>query len=279
MDQYLNMLGHVIETGTKKPTRARLASTGKKVDALSVFGYQTRFDLSEGFPAVTTKRLAFRLVVLELLWFLRGSTDARELQAEGCHIWDQWANSETGDVGPVYGRQWRSWACPDGGVIDQMAQVVDGIKAVKADPTASVGRRLLVSAWNPADVPKMRLPCCHVLFQFSVTNGRLSCHLYQRSGDAMLGVPFNIASYALLTHMVAHATGLEVGEFVHSFGDLHIYENHLPQVREQITREPFPMPKLIISAEPGRDLFGFHPGDFALDGYVCHPSLKAEVAI
>jgi thymidylate synthase len=278
MRQYLDLLRHVLDHGARKPTRARLASTGQKIGALSVFGYQNRYDLAEGFPATTTKKLAFQAMTHELLWFLRGSTDARELQASGVHIWDQWANAETGDVGPIYGKQWRSWARPDGSTIDQIAQVVEGVRAVKEDPSASVGRRLVVSAWNPADIPQMGLPPCHALFQFSVTEGRLSCQLYQRSADAFLGVPFNIASYALLTHMIAHVTGLGVGEFVHSFGDLHVYENHLDQVREQLRRAPLPLPTLRL--DPGaKRLDDFSITGISLDGYQHLGQLKGEVAV
>jgi thymidylate synthase len=278
MRQYLDLLRHVLDHGARKPTRARLASTGQKIGALSVFGYQNRYDLAEGFPATTTKKLAFQAMTHELLWFLRGSTDARELQASGVHIWDQWANAETGDVGPIYGKQWRSWARPDGSTIDQIAQVVEGVRAVKEDPSASVGRRLVVSAWNPADIPQMGLPPCHALFQFSVTEGRLSCQLYQRSADAFLGVPFNIASYALLTHMIAHVTGLGVGEFVHSFGDLHVYENHLDQVREQLRRAPLPLPTLRL--DPGaKRLEDFSITGISLDGYQHLGQLKGEVAV
>jgi thymidylate synthase len=278
MRQYLDLLRHVLDHGARKPTRARLASTGQKIGALSVFGYQNRYDLAEGFPATTTKKLAFQAMTHELLWFLRGSTDARELQASGVHIWDQWANAETGDVGPIYGKQWRSWARPDGSTIEQIAQVVEGVRAVKEDPSASVGRRLVVSAWNPADIPQMGLPPCHALFQFSVTEGRLSCQLYQRSADAFLGVPFNIASYALLTHMIAHVTGLGVGEFVHSFGDLHVYENHLDQVREQLRRAPLPLPTLRL--DPGaKRLDDFSITGISLDGYQHLGQLKGEVAV
>jgi len=277
LKQYSDLVRHVLETGTRKPTRAKLASTGKNIDAISVFGYQTRFDLNEGFPAVTTKKLAWKSIVAELLWFLAGDTNAKSLQAQGVTIWDQWAHPESGDVGPIYGKQWRSWSAPDGQVIDQIEQVVNGIRAVVADPTASVGRRLIVSAWNPVDIPKMGLPPCHALFQFSVTDGRLSCLLYQRSADAFLGVPFNIASYALLTHMIAQVTGLGVGHFVHSFGDLHVYENHIPQCREQISRAPYPLPKLVLpSAEKLED---FTIEGIKLEGYQCHPALRGEVAV
>jgi len=255
-----------------------LPSTGQKIDALSVFGYQARFDLAEGFPAVTTKKLAFRAMARELLWFIAGDTNARSLQADDVHIWDEWADPVTGEVGPVYGKQWRSWAGPRGEVVDQLAAVLRGIEQVKADPTASAGRRLVVSAWNPVDLPAMALPPCHALFQFSVTGQRLSCHLYQRSADAFLGVPFNIASYALLTHLVAQVTGLTAGEFIHSFGDLHIYANHLEQVQAQLAREPRPLPRLWV--EPARQrLEDFTLADVRLEGYEPHPPLRGEVAV
>jgi thymidylate synthase len=278
MRAYLELLRHVLAHGVKKPTRAVLPSTGQKIGALSVFGYQARFDLSAGFPAVTTKKLAFRAMARELLWFLAGDTNVRSLQADDVHIWDEWADPETGEVGPVYGKQWRSWAGPRGEVIDQIAAVVRGVEQVKQDPTASVGRRLVVSAWNPSDLPAMALPPCHALFQFSVTEGKLSCQLYQRSGDAFLGVPFNIASYALLTHLVARVTGLEVGEFIHSFGDLHIYENHLEQVRAQLEREPHPLPRLWLNPERQR-LDDFTLDDVKLIDYQHHPALRGEVAV
>jgi thymidylate synthase len=277
MRQYQTLLQHVLDHGVRKPTRAVLESTGEKVHAISVFGHQCRYDLAAGFPAVTTKKLAFRAMVHELLWFLRGQTNVRPLQAEGVHIWDQWAD-EAGEVGPIYGQQWRRWEAPGGGAIDQIDQVRRGIGDVARDPTASVGRRLLVSAWNPADLPRMRLPPCHALFQFSVTEGRLSCQLYQRSADAFLGVPFNIASYALLTHLMAHVTGLAPGEFIHSFGDLHIYENHLDQVREQLTREPYPLPTLWIDPAV-RQLDEVQIEQIRLDRYQHHAPIKGEVAV
>jgi thymidylate synthase len=274
---YLDLLRHVRERGTRKPTRAVLASTGHKVDALSVFGCQARYDLRAGFPAVTTKKLAFGPVVHELIWFLRGSTNLDYLRRHGVRIWDQWADAD-GELGPVYGKQWRAWAAPDGRVIDQMAELLRGVAAVKADPAAAVGRRLIVSAWNPADVEAMALPPCHTLFQLSVTEGRLSCQLYQRSADLFLGVPFNVAGYALLTHLVAHVTGLGVGDFVHTFGDAHIYENHLEQVDEQLRREPFPPPRLEL--DPAiKDLDHLHHEQIRLIGYQHHPALRGEVAV
>jgi thymidylate synthase len=277
MRPYLDLLRFVLEHGVRKPTRAVLPSTGQKIDALRVFGYQARFDLREGFPAVTTKKLAFRAMTRELLWFLAGDTNVRSLQADDVHIWDEWADPD-GSVGPVYGKQWRSWEAPGGEVIDQIAAVVDGIRQVIADPTASVGRRLVVTAWNPADLPAMKLPPCHALFQFSVTDGMLSCQLYQRSADAFLGVPFNIASYALLTHLIARVTGLEAGEFIHSFGDLHLYTNHIEQARVQLAREPFPLPRLWLNPERTR-LEDFSLDDIRLEGYQHHPQLRGEVAV
>jgi thymidylate synthase len=277
MRQFLDLLREVRLQGDRKPTRAVLRSTGQKIDALSVFGRQIRFDLNDGFPLVTTKQVAFNAIVHELIWFLRGSTNIRYLKEHGVTIWDEWADSE-GELGPVYGKQWRSWAAPDGRTVDQIVYVLQGIKALKDDPTASVGRRLIVSAWNPADISEMALPPCHTLFQFSVTEGRLSCQLYQRSADLFLGVPFNIASYALLTHVVAHLTELDVGEFIHTFGDAHIYSNHLAQVDEQLAREPLPLPKLEV--DPGVvDLDSLSREHIRLIGYRSHPPLRGEVAV
>jgi len=277
MRQYLDLLRDVRENGVRKPTRAVLLSTGEKVDALGVFGRQLRFDLAEGFPLVTTKKTAFNAIAHELIWFLRGSTNVAYLRENGVTIWDEWAD-ESGELGPVYGKQWRSWAAPDGRTIDQIAGVVAGIRAVIADPTASVGRRLIVSAWNPAEVPEMALPPCHTLFQFSVAEGRLSCQLYQRSADLFLGVPFNIASYALLTCLAARVTGLEPGEFIHTFGDAHIYTNHLEQVDEQLGREPLPPPRLEI--DPGvTDLATVERSQIRLVGYRSWPALRGEVAV
>jgi thymidylate synthase len=238
---------------------------------LSVFGHQMRFDLSQGFPVVTTKRIHLKSVIHELLWFLKGDTNVRALQAQGVRIWDEWAD-EAGELGPVYGRQWRSWAAPDGRTIDQMALVVE---MIRRSPDS---RRLIVSAWNPADVEAMALPPCHLLFQFYVADGRLSCQMYQRSADVFLGVPFNIASYALLTHMVAQVTGLGVGDFVHAFGDAHLYRNHLEQARLQLTREPRPLPTLRLNPAV-RDLFGFRYEDIVVEGYDPHPAIRAEVAV
>ncbi|MCS6899767.1 MAG: thymidylate synthase [Myxococcales bacterium] len=277
MRPYLDLLRFVLEHGVRKPTRAVLPSTGQRIDAISVFGYQVRFDLREGFPAVTTKKLAFRAMTRELLWFLAGDTNVRSLQADDVHIWDEWADAD-GQVGPIYGKQWRSWETPNGETIDQIARVIEGIRRVMEDPSASEGRRLVVTAWNPADLPAMRLPPCHVLFQFSVTEGRLSCQLYQRSADAFLGVPFNIASYALLTHLIAQITGLSVGEFIHSFGDLHLYTNHVEQARQQLAREPYPLPRLWLNPERMR-LEDFTLEDIRLEGYQHHPPLRGEVAV
>jgi thymidylate synthase len=237
-----------------------------------VFGYQMRFDLAEGFPAVTTKKLAFDAVVHELLWFLRGDTNVRYLLDHNVYIWDEWADPATGDCGPIYGKQWRSWAGPDGRVVDQIADVIRGIR------TNPDSRRLVVSAWNPADVPAMALPPCHALFQFYVLEGRLSCQLYQRSGDVFLGVPFNIASYALLTCMIAQVTGLRPGEFVHTFGDAHLYENHVEQATTQLAREPHPLPRLTLDPSV-REIDQFRREHIALDGYRHHPPIKGEVAV
>ncbi len=277
MRQYLDLLRDVRTHGVRKPTRAVLRSTGEKIDALSVFGRQIRFDLDQGFPLVTTKRLPFHAIVHELIWFLRGSSNIAYLKEHGVTIWDEWADAE-GELGPVYGKQWRSWQAPDGRAIDQIANLVAGIEAVKADPTASVGRRLIVSAWNPADIDSMALPPCHTLFQFSVTAGRLSCQLYQRSADLFLGVPFNIASYALLTLLVAHVTDLKADEFIHTFGDAHIYTNHLDQVDTQLEREPLPLPRILI--DPAViDLARIERDQIRLAGYRSHPSLAGEVAV
>ena len=261
--QYLGLLADVLETGVRREDRT---GTG----TLGVFGRQIRFDLAQGFPLLTTKRLHLKSIILELLWFLRGDTNVRWLQERGVTIWDEWAD-EAGELGPVYGRQWRSWAGPDGRTIDQIAKVVDQIRAKPES------RRHIVTAWNPADVDDMALPPCHCLFQFFVAERRLSCQLYQRSADLFLGVPFNIASYALLTLMVAQVTGLKPGEFVHSFGDLHLYLNHLDQAKEQLGREPLPFPTMHLA--PKTDLFAFDYEDFRLEGYQAHPAIKAPIAI
>ncbi|MGU3537226.1 thymidylate synthase [Methylobacterium sp. A54F] len=264
MHAYHQLLRRILDEGVRKEDRT---GTG----TLSVFGHQMRFDLREGFPLVTTKQLHLRSIIHELLWFLAGDTNVRALQAEGVTIWDEWAD-EQGDLGPVYGKQWRSWAKPDGGTVDQIAWVVDEIRR---NPDS---RRLIVSAWNPADLDRMALAPCHCLFQFYVAEGRLSCQLYQRSADAFLGVPFNIASYALLTAMVAQVTGLAPGDFVHSFGDAHLYANHLDQARLQLTREPRPLPQLRLNPEVRR-LEDFRFADIAIDGYAPHPAIRAPVAV
>lgn len=264
MQPYLQLLSEVLNRGTDRPDRT---GTGTR----SLFGYQMRFDLSAGFPLLTTKKLHLKSIIYELLWFLRGETNVRWLQERGVKIWDAWAD-ENGDLGPVYGSQWRSWPDGQGGSIDQIANV---IRSIRTKPDS---RRHIVSAWNPAEVDEMALPPCHCLFQFYVADGRLSCHLYQRSGDVFLGVPFNIASYALLTHMVAQVTGLEPGEFVHSFGDVHLYTNHFEQARLQLAREPRPLPRLAIN--PDRtSIFDFEFEDFQVTGYDPHPSIKAEIAV
>ena len=277
MKAYLDLLNHVRENGTQKQTRAYLKSTGEKIDALSIFGAQMRFDLRQGFPTVTTKKLAFNSLVHELIWFLRGETTLEYLKENNVRIWDDWADN-CDNLGPVYGKQWRSWSAPDGRTIDQIQNLLDGIDEVKADPTASVGRRLIVSAWNPADIAEMALPPCHTMFQFSITENRLSCQLYQRSADLFLGVPFNIASYALLTHLIAHVKGLEVGEFIHTFGDAHIYVNHLEQVDEQLRRMPLPLPTIEIATEVD-DLFSLRREQIQLKNYQSHPTLRGEVAV
>ncbi len=264
MEQYHALMRRILEEGAPKADRT---GTG----TLSVFGHQMRFPLADGFPLVTTKRVHLKSVIHELLWFVAGDTNVRTLQAAGVTIWDEWAGPD-GDLGPVYGRQWRSWATPSGETIDQLAAVVEGIR------TAPHSRRHVVTAWNPADLPDMALPPCHLLFQFDVTDGRLSCQLYQRSADVFLGVPFNIASYALLTHMVAQVTGLEPGDFVHTLGDAHLYLNHLDQAREQLSRAPRPLPRLALEASV-TDLFAFRPEHIAVEGYDPHPAIRAPVAV
>ena len=265
MQQYLDLLRHVRDHGTCKSDRP---GTG----TVSVFGYQMRFDLSQGFPCLTTKKLHLRSIIHELLWFLRGDTNIKYLNDNGVTIWDEWADPATGDLGHVYGYQWRSWPTPSGEHIDQIAQVVDSLRH---NPDS---RRHIVSAWNVADIPTMALPPCHALFQFYVADGRLSCQLYQRSADLFLGVPFNIASYALLTLMMAQVTGLEPGEFIHTLGDAHIYLNHLEQVETQLSRTPRPLPTMRINPAV-RDIFGFSYEDFSLEGYDPWPSIKAPIAV
>jgi thymidylate synthase len=264
MKAYLDLMRHVLEHGARKTDRT---GTG----TLSVFGHQMRFDLAAGFPLVTTKRVHTKSIIHELLWFLQGDTNVRYLRENGVTIWDEWADAQ-GELGPVYGHQWRSWPAPDGRRIDQIS---DLLAQIRATPDS---RRLIVSAWNVADIPRMALAPCHALFQFYVCDGRLSCQLYQRSADIFLGVPFNIASYALLTMMVAQVTGLKAGEFIHTFGDAHLYLNHLEQAREQLSREPRPLPTLRL-APSVTDLLAFRYGDFTLDGYDPHPPIKAPIAV
>ena len=261
--QYLDLLADILANGVQRGDRT---GTG----ALSVFGRQMRFDLTRGFPLLTTKKLHRKSIILELLWFLRGDTNVRWLQERGVSIWNEWAD-EAGELGPVYGKQWRSWTAPDGRVIDQIANVV---RSIRENPNS---RRHIVSAWNPADVDDMALPPCHCLFQFFVAEGRLSCQLYQRSADVFLGVPFNIASYALLTMLMAQATGYQPGEFVHTLGDAHLYLTHIEQAKTQLEREPYPFPTLEMAAKS--DLFAFEYEDFKLKGYVAHPNLAAPIAV
>ena len=264
MRQYLDLMRHVLEHGTQKSDRT---GTG----TLSIFGHQMRFDLSQGFPLVTTKKCHLRSIIHELLWFLQGDTNIRYLKENGVKIWDEWAD-ENGDLGPVYGHQWRNWPKPDGGHIDQIARVLHDLKH---NPDS---RRIIVSAWNVADLDKMALAPCHAFFQFYVADGKLSCQLYQRSADIFLGVPFNIASYALLTLMLAQVSGLKPGDFVHTLGDAHLYSNHLEQTREQLAREPRPLPTMQMNSAV-TDLFAFKFEDFELQGYDPHPAIKAPVAV
>lgn len=264
MQQYLDFMRHVQAHGTQKTDRT---GTG----TLSVFAHQMRFDLSQGFPLLTTKKLHLKSIIHELIWFLAGSTNIRYLKENGVSIWDEWADA-SGELGPVYGSQWRSWPTPDGQHIDQIQQLIEQIKS---NPDS---RRLIVSAWNVADIPKMKLPPCHALFQFYVADGKLSCQLYQRSADIFLGVPFNIASYALLTHMVAQQTGLQVGDFIWTGGDCHLYLNHLEQVKEQLSRLPLPLPRLHIKRLP-TSIFDYTFDDFEFIDYQFHPHIKAPVAV
>lgn len=264
MQQYLDLMQDILDNGFERADRT---GTGTK----AVFGRQMRFNLADGFPMVTTKKLHLKSIIIELLWFLKGDTNIAYLSENKVKIWDAWAD-ENGDLGPVYGKQWRSWAAPDGRVIDQIQWVLDEIK------TNPNSRRLIVSAWNPADVNEMALPPCHCLFQFNVMDGKLNCQLYQRSADVFLGVPFNIASYALLTLMMARATGLEPGEFVHSFGDTHLYLNHVEQAQLQLTRAPRALPRMVINPDK-TDLFGWEYEDFKLEGYDAHPHIKGLVAV
>ena len=264
MQQYLDLVKHIMEKGTDKTDRT---GTGTR----SIFGYQMRFNLQDGFPMVTTKKLHLRSIIHELLWFLKGETNIKYLKDNGVGIWDEWAN-EDGELGPVYGKQWRSWSGADGKVYDQ---ITDLITQIKKTPDS---RRLIVSAWNVAELPQMALMPCHTIFQFYVADGKLSCQLYQRSADVFLGVPFNIASYALLTLMVAQVCDLEPGDFVHSFGDVHLYNNHFEQAKLQLSRDPFPLPTMKINPEV-KDIFGFTFEDFTLEGYQSHPGIKAPVAV
>ncbi len=264
MQTYLSLLSHILKHGTNKVDR-----TG--VGVYSCFGYQMRFDLAEGFPLVTTKKMHTKSIIYELLWFLKGHTNIAFLKENGISIWDEWANA-AGELGPIYGKQWRSWECKNNMAIDQISNVIEEIKK---NPHS---RRLVVSAWNVADLPAMALQPCHVLFQFYVSNKKLSCHLYQRSADAFLGIPFNIASYALLTMMIAQVCDLQYGEFIHSLGDAHIYLNHIDQVRLQLSRSPFPLPTIQITTDK-KNIFDFQYNDFTLFNYQYHPSIKAPIAI
>lgn len=264
MKQYLDLMKHALEHGARKDDRT---GTG----TISIFGHQMRFDLSRGFPLITTKRLHLKSIIYELLWFLRGETNIKYLTDHGVTIWNEWAD-ENGDLGPVYGAQWRSWPAADGGAIDQISKLIEEIK------TNPSSRRLIVSAWNVGELDRMRLQPCHALFQFYVSKGKLSCQLYQRSADIFLGVPFNIASYALLTHMIAQQCDLDVGEFIWTGGDCHIYLNHLDQVKLQLSREPFPLPKLIIKRKP-ESIFDYRFEDFEIAGYQAHPHIAAPVAV
>ena len=264
MQQYLNLLQHIIDNGAEKTDRT---GTGTK----SCFGYQMRFNLAEGFPMVTTKKLHLKSIIYELLWFLNGDTNIKYLNDNGVRIWDEWAD-KNGDLGPVYGKQWRSWEGANGVVIDQISELIEQIKKTPDS------RRLIVSAWNVGDLSKMALMPCHNMFQFYVADGKLSCQLYQRSADVFLGVPFNIASYALLTMMIASVCGLEYGDFVHSFGDVHLYNNHVEQAQLQLSRKPFPLPTMKINKEV-KDIFSFQFSDFTLENYESHPSIKAPVAV
>lgn len=264
MRAYLDLLQHILDNGAEKSDRT---GTG----TLSCFGYQMRFDLQEGFPMLTTKKLHLKSIIHELLWFLNGDTNTKYLKENGVGIWDEWAD-ENGDLGPVYGHQWRSWAGADGKTYDQISEAV---RLLKTNPDS---RRIIVNAWNVADLSKMALTPCHALFQFYVANGKLSCQLYQRSADVFLGVPFNIASYALLTMMMAQVCGLEYGEFVHTFGDVHLYSNHIEQAKLQLTREPYPLPTMKMNPEV-KDIFGFKFEDFTLENYQSHPHIKAPVAV
>lgn len=264
MQEYLTLLEHILTSGTEKPDRT---GTGTR----SIFGYQMRFDLSKGFPVLTTKKLHLKSIIYELLWFLQGDTHIQYLNEHGVRIWDEWADPD-GSLGPVYGAQWRAWKTAEGGTVDQIKEIV---KSIQENPYS---RRHIVNAWNVGEVPKMALPPCHLLFQFYVADGKLSCQLYQRSADVFLGVPFNIASYALLTMMMAQVCRLQPGDFVHTFGDAHLYLNHLDQARLQLSRQPYPLPRMVIN--PGvEDIFEFQFEDFKLEGYQAHPHIKGEVSV
>ncbi|MBQ3619338.1 MAG: thymidylate synthase [Bacteroidales bacterium] len=264
MKQYLDLLKTILDKGIQKHDRT---GTG----TISYFGYQMRFNLQDGFPLVTTKKVHLKSIIYELLWFLNGDTNVKYLQDHGVRIWNEWADAN-GDLGPVYGYQWRHWRTPDGREIDQIANLIEGLKK---NPDS---RRHIVSAWNPADVDNMALPPCHTMFQFYVVDGRLSCQLYQRSGDTFLGIPFNIASYALLTMMVAQVCGYKLGDFVHTIGDAHIYLNHIEQVKLQLSRTPYPLPTMKINSEV-KDIFSFKYEDFTLENYQCHPTIKGEISV
>jgi len=264
MQQYLDLLQHILDKGVTKTDRT---GTG----TISCFGYQMRFDLEKGFPLVTTKKLHLKSIIYELLWFLQGDTNIKYLKEHGVSIWDEWADAN-GDLGPVYGKQWRSWEGADGQVVDQISQLISQIKKTPDS------RRLIVSAWNVAELPKMALMPCHTIFQFYVAEGKLSCQLYQRSADSFLGVPFNVASYALLTLMVAQVCDLQPGEFIHTFGDVHLYSNHLEQARLQLSRKPYTLPTMKLNPAV-KDIFGFHFEDFTLENYQSHPAIKAPVAV
>jgi len=264
MKQYLQLCEHILENGVKKEDRT---GTG----TISTFGYQMRFNLADGFPLLTTKKLHIRSIIYELLWFLNGDTNVKYLQEHNVRIWNEWAD-ENGELGPVYGHQWRSWTTREGNTIDQISEL---IQTIKTNPDS---RRMIVNAWNVGDIGKMALPPCHCLFQFYVADGKLSCQLYQRSADVFLGVPFNIASYALLTHMIAQCCDLEVGEFIHSFGDVHIYTNHLEQINLQLSRDPKPLPQLKMNKDV-KDIFGFQYEDFEIVGYEAHPPIKGVVSV
>lgn len=277
MQQYLDLVRHVLTHGVKKPQRAVLGSTQRRPDVFSVFGYQMRFDLTQGFPLLTTKKLRFDWIAHELIWFLRGDTNIAYLKQHGVTIWDEWAD-ERGELGPIYGKQWRRWQGPDGQTVDQIGQLLRDIRRVKADPNDSAARRLILSAWNPIDAPKVRVPFCHTLAQFMVVQDSLSCQLYQRSADIFLGVPWNIACYSLLTHIFAHLAGLKAAEFIHTFGDAHIYENHKDQLEMQVQRHPLPLPRLEIDPSL-TDIDAVRLDQLRLVGYQSHPPLRGEVAI